>query len=120
MKDANANPEVHLPKIIEEKIKKQIDESAKEPEGAHEDARVEREPTITKMSSSQFYAEAGQALRNLVEKVAAEKPCPGGKIRSKGKGRGAGVGGGKGPLGVPIGKKGVLTLEDIKKKLKEK
>ena len=30
-----------------------------------------------------------------------KKPCPGGKIRSKGKGRGLGRGRGKGPRGVP-------------------
>ena len=33
------------------------------------------------------------------------KPCPGGKIRSKGKGRGMGYGKGKGPIGVPVGEK---------------
>ena len=29
----------------------------------------------------------------------ASRPCPGGKIRSKGKGRGKGYGKGKGPIG---------------------
>jgi len=31
--------------------------------------------------------------------MAAKKPCPGSKIRSKGKGRGFGIGKGKGPIG---------------------
>jgi len=31
--------------------------------------------------------------------MAKSKPCPGGKIRSKGKGRGLGIGKGKGPIG---------------------
>lgn len=115
MKDVEPNQQVHLPKIIEEKIKKQIDEAAKEPEGAHEMARVEREPTITKISSAEFYAAAGRAL----EKIAEKRSCPGSKIKSKGKGRGEGRGKGEGPVGVPVGEKGVLSLEEIKKIIKK-
>ena len=33
--------------------------------------------------------------------MAKNRPCPGGRIRSKGKGRGKGRGKGKGPMGVP-------------------
>jgi len=42
------------------------------------------------------------ALEDELEKIAAEAPCPGSKIRSKGMGRGKGYGKKKGPIGIPI------------------
>jgi len=45
-----------------------------------------------------------RAFRGL-DKEAADAPCPGSKILSKGMGRGLGIGGGKGPIGVPAGAK---------------
>ena len=42
-----------------------------------------------------------------VKKKSWAKKCPGGKIRSKGKGRGLGRGRRKGPVGIPVGIKGI-------------
>jgi len=46
-------------------------------------------------------------------KEAADKPCPGSKIRSKGEGRGLGIGGGKGPIGVPARRLKNLDNDDV-------
>jgi len=71
-----------LKKGVEESIKKQIDKGAKDSEGT-DDPRSqvsgdqsnvpEREPTVTKMSSAEFYVDVKASVDRILEKRAMRK-----------------------------------------------
>lgn len=69
-----------LSKAVEESIKKQIDKGARDSEGTsdpksqvsgNENNVPEREPTVTKMSSAEFYLDVRDSVNRILEKRAA-------------------------------------------------
>jgi len=64
--ESQENPVLITPATAaaEEALKRRLDSLATKEEGVHEDAVQKRSPTIVKMSSAEFYKQAGEcALR---------------------------------------------------------
>ncbi len=65
--ESRENPVLITPATAaaEEEMKRRLDSLATKEEGVHEDAVQKRSPTIVKMSSAEFYKEAGECQKRL-------------------------------------------------------
>jgi hypothetical protein len=65
--ESRENPVLLTPTTAaaDEEMKRRLDTLARKEEGVHEDALQKRSPTIVKMSSAEWYKEAGECMKRL-------------------------------------------------------
>lgn len=65
--ESRENPQLITPTTTaaDEEMKRRLDGLARKEEGVHEDAVQKRSPTIVKLSSSEWYKEAGACMKRI-------------------------------------------------------